>query len=45
MKPKLKFELSGKDIEIIETALRNKVGRRAQSLMEVDDPVDRRELE
>jgi hypothetical protein len=45
MKPNLKFELSVKDIEIIETALRNKVGRRAQSLMEVDDPVDRRELE
>ena len=45
MKPNLKFELSVKDIEIIETALRNKVGRRAQSLIEVDDPVDRRELE
>lgn len=45
MKPNLKFELSVNDIEIIETALRNKVGRRAQSLLEVDDPVDRHELE
>jgi hypothetical protein len=32
MKPNTKFELSVKDIEIIETALRNKAGRRGQAL-------------
>jgi hypothetical protein len=38
MKPNLKFELSVKDIEIIETALRNKVGRRSQRILEGEDP-------
>ena len=45
MKPNLKFELSVNDIDIIETALQNKINRRAQSLIEVDDPIDKRELE
>lgn len=45
MKPNLKFELSVNDIDIIETALQNKINRRAQSLLEVDDPIDKRELE
>jgi len=45
MKPNLKFELSVRDIDIIETALTNKISRRAQSLLEVDDPIDKRELE
>jgi hypothetical protein len=38
MKPNLKFELSVKDINIIETALRNKVGRRSQRIIEGEDP-------
>lgn len=38
MKPNKKFELSVKDIEIIETALRNKVGRRSQRILEGEDP-------
>lgn len=38
MKPNLKFELSVKDINIIETALRNKVGRRSQRILEGEDP-------
>jgi hypothetical protein len=45
MKPNLKFELSVRDIEIIETALQNKISRRAQSLLHVEDEIDRRELE
>lgn len=45
MKPNLKFELSVRDIDIIETALSNKISRRAQSLLEIDDPIDKRELE
>ena len=45
MKPNLKFELGVRDIDIIETALQNKISRRAQSLLEVDDPIDQRELE
>ena len=45
MKPNLKFELSVRDIDIIETALTNKISRRSQSLLEVDDPIDKRELE
>ena len=38
MKPNLKFELTVKDIAIIETALQNKVGRRAQRMMAGEDP-------
>jgi hypothetical protein len=45
MKPNLKFELSVRDIEIIETALQNKISRRAQSLLHVEDEIDRRELQ
>ena len=38
MKPNLKFELSVKDIDIIETALKNKIGRRSQRIIEGEDP-------
>lgn len=38
MKPNLKFELSVKDINIIETALQNKVSRRSQRIIEGEDP-------
>ena len=38
MKPNRTFELSVKDINIIETALRNKVGRRSQRIIEGEDP-------
>jgi hypothetical protein len=38
MKPNLKFELSVKDIRIIEEALNNKVARRSQRILEGEDP-------
>jgi len=38
MKPNLKFELSVKDIHIIEEALNNKVMRRSQRILEGEDP-------
>lgn len=38
MKPNLKFELSVKDIKIIEEALNNKVARRSQRILEGEDP-------
>ena len=38
MKPNLKFELTVKDIAIIEIALQNKVGRRAQRMLAGEDP-------
>jgi len=38
MKPNLKFELSVKDIKIIEEALNNKVNRRSQRIIEGEDP-------
>ena len=38
MKPNLKFELSVKDIKIIEEALNNKVNRRSQRILEGEDP-------
>lgn len=38
MKPNLKFELTVKDIAIIETALQNKVSRRSQRILEGEDP-------
>lgn len=38
MKPNLKFELSVKDIRIIEEALNNKVMRRSQRILEGEDP-------
>jgi len=37
MKPNLKFELSIEDIEIIESALRAKAGRRGMKLMQGED--------
>ena len=37
MKPNLKFELSVKDMKIIETALQNKLSRRAERLMQGED--------
>ena len=37
MKPNLKFELSVKDMKIIETALQNKLGRRAERIMKGED--------
>lgn len=44
-KPNTQFKLSVKDLDIIETALYNKMSRRSQSLTEVYDEVDKRELE
>ena len=44
-KPNTQFELSVKDLDIIETALYNKMSRRSQSLTEVYDEVDKRELD
>jgi len=38
MKPNTNFELSVKDIDIIETALKNKIGRRSQRIIEGEDP-------
>ena len=38
MKPNTKFELSVKDIKIIEEALNNKVMRRSQRILEGEDP-------
>ena len=38
MKPNTKFELSVKDIKIIEEALNNKVNRRSQRILEGEDP-------
>jgi hypothetical protein len=38
MKPNTKFELSVKDINIIETALQNKLSRRSQRIIEGEDP-------
>ena len=38
MKPNLKFELSVKDIKIIEEALNNKVMRRSQRIIDGEDP-------
>ena len=38
MKPNLKFELSVKDIKIIEEALNNKVNRRSQRILDGEDP-------
>jgi hypothetical protein len=38
MKPNLKFELSVKDIRIIEEALNNKVMRRSQRILQGEDP-------
>jgi hypothetical protein len=38
MKPNLKFELSVKDIRIIEEALNNKVMRRSQRILDGEDP-------
>jgi hypothetical protein len=37
MKPNHKFELSVKDMKIIETALQNKLSRRAERLMNGED--------
>jgi len=37
-KPNTKFELSVKDIKIIEEALSNKVSRRSQRILEGEDP-------
>lgn len=37
-KPNTRFELSVRDIEIIETALKNKIGRRSQRIIEGEDP-------
>jgi predicted transcriptional regulator of viral defense system len=37
-KPNYKFQLTRKDIDIIETALRAKVGRRSQRIIEGEDP-------
>jgi len=37
-KPNTKFELSVKDIKIIEEALNNKVSRRSQRILEGEDP-------
>lgn len=44
-KPNTQFELSVKDLDIIETALYNKMSRRSQSLTKIYDEVDKRELE
>jgi len=38
LKPNTKFELSVKDIKIIEEALNNKVNRRSQRILEGEDP-------
>ena len=38
MKPNTKFELSVKDMKIIETALQNKLNRRAERMMQGEDP-------
>ena len=38
MKPNTQFELSVKDIKIIEEALNNKVARRSQRILEGEDP-------
>ena len=38
MKPNTKFELTVKDIRIIEEALNNKVNRRSQRILEGEDP-------
>ena len=37
-KPNTRFELSVKDIKIIEEALNNKVNRRSQRILEGEDP-------
>jgi len=37
-KPNTKFELSVKDIKIIEEALSNKVSRRSQRILDGEDP-------
>jgi len=37
MKPNTKFELSVKDMKIIETALQNKLSRRAERIMQGED--------
>ena len=37
-KPNYNFKLSVKDISIIETALKNKIGRRSQRIIEGEDP-------
>ena len=37
MKPNLKFELSVQDMKIIETALQNKLSRRAERIMQGED--------
>jgi len=37
-KPNTKFELSVKDIRIIEEALNNKVSRRSKRMLEGEDP-------
>lgn len=44
-KPNTQFKLSVKDLDIIETALYNKMSRRSQSLTEVYDEIDKRELD
>jgi len=44
-KPNTQFKLSVKDLDIIETALYNKMSRRSQSLTEVYDEVNKKELE
>jgi hypothetical protein len=44
-KPNTRFELSVKDLDIIETALYNKMSRRSRSLTEVYDEIDKRELD
>jgi len=38
LKPNTKFELSVKDIKIIEEALNNKVNRRSQRILEGENP-------
>ena len=38
VKPNYNFELSVKVISIIETALKNKIGRRSQRIIEGEDP-------
>ena len=43
MKPNLKFELSIEDIEIIESALRAKAGRRGMRIMQGEDVEQLRE--
>ena len=44
-KPNTQFKLSVKDLDIIETALYNKMSRRSQSLTKVYDEVNKKELE